>query len=289
MRAVRAAAALLALAVLAGCSAPASPEAPSTAAPDGITVSLHQTRPDLALRKLEVAVTNGTGSVLSITRLVLDSTQFVEPVAWDDEGTSIRPGVTADLPVLLPEPACGDAPVVAVVEFDYSLADGRSGTARVAPSDEFDRMPELALEDCFDKSISDVATIEAVTPPRVEELGGATVARYDLTITPSGAPGTVTIDRALSAILVAPADAATGVAGDFVQLGVTVDGGASPSVLTLTIVANRCDVHAIAEDKRGTFLGLNVTNPDGVAGTIFIIPTDAVRESLYAFVREACA
>ena len=289
MRAVSAAAALLALSTLAGCSAPASPETPPTAAPDGITVSLHQTRPDLALRKLEVAVTNGTGSVLSITRLVLDSTQFVEPVAWDDEGTSIRPGVTADLPVLLPDPACGDAPVAAVVEFDYSLADGRAGTARVTPADEFDRMPELALEDCFDKSISDVATIEAITPPRVEELGGATVARYDLTITPTGAPGTVTIDRALSAILIAPADAATGVAGDFVPVGATVDGSDAPSVLTRTIGANRCDVHAIAEDKRGTFLGLNVTNPEGAAGTIFIIPTDAVRESLYAFVREACA
>lgn len=275
--------ALVALSV-AGCATPSAP-----ATPDGITVNLHQTRPDLSLRKLEVAITNGTDSVLSISRLVFTSTQFVGPVSWDGGGTSIRPNVTADLPVLLPAPACTDEAVVATVEFDYSLADGRTGTATITPSDEFDRMPELALEDCFDKSITDVASIEATTPPRIGQLGGATVAEYDLTITPTGAPGTVTIDRALSAILIAPADPATGVAGDFVPMDVSINGTDAPSVLTLTIVANRCDVHAIAEDKRGTFLGLNVTNPDGVAGTIFIIPTDAVKEALYAFVREVCA
>ncbi|MBN9238060.1 MAG: hypothetical protein BGO97_00140 [Micrococcales bacterium 70-64] len=285
MRAARILLVAMIAASLTGCATPA----PATEAPAGITVNLHQTRPDLAVRKLEVAVTNGTDSVLSISRLVFESTQFAEPVAWAGSGTSIRPNVTADLPVLLPEPACGDDPVVAVVEFDYTLADGRSGTARITPTDEFARMPELALEDCFDKSITDVATIEATTAPRITQLGGATVAQYDLTITPTGAPGTVTIDRVLSAILIAPADPATGVAGDFIPLDVTIAGTDAPSVLTLTIVANRCDVHAIAEDKRGTFLGLNVTNPDGVAGTIFIIPTDAVKESLYAFVREVCA
>lgn len=278
--------ALVALA-LTGCAAPAAPASSET--PDGITVNLHQTRPDLSLRKLEVAVTNGTDSVLSISRLVFTSTQFVEPVEWDGGGTSIRPNVTADLPVLLPAPACTDEPIVATVEFDYSLADGRTGTATITPTDEFDRMPELALEDCFDKSIADVATIEATTPPRIGTLGGATVAQYDLTITPTGAAGSFSIDRALSAILIAPADPATGVAGDFVPMDVTVAGTDAPSVLTLTIVANRCDVHAIAEDKRGTFLGLNVTNPDGVAGTIFIIPTDTVKEALYAFVRQVCA
>ena len=60
-----------------------------------------------------------------------------------------------------------------------------------------------------------------------------------------------------------------------------------PSVVVLQLTPGRCDPHAIAEDKRGTIMPIDVV-VDGTAGRIYVPAADAVRGALYTFVTESC-
>jgi hypothetical protein len=44
----------------------------------------------------------------------------------------------------------------------------------------------------------------------------------------------------------------------------------------------------VAEDKRGTYLPLDVTLDDGTAGIVFVGVTDTVREQVYEYVADYC-
>jgi hypothetical protein len=272
-------------AALTGCTAPAA--APL---PNGITVEVHQQRPDIGIRQLQIGIHNDTGGELTVTRLEFDSPQFTEPVSWTKAPTTIRSGVSADLPVLLPAAACTVDSPVATVSLDYVLADGRSGTASAVPLDEFERMPRIDDEDCFAKSVTDVTAIEILSAPRIVELdSGTTVGQLDLSMTPTGATGSVTIDEALSTTLISQADAITGETQAESELDVTISGTEAPSVVTLTLRPGRCDAHAVAEDKRGTIFGLRVTNSDGATGVYFVTSPDDIKIDLYRFVQAVCA
>jgi len=270
---------------LAGCT-PAAPD--SGALPSGISLEVHQTRPDIGIRQLEIGVHNDTEADLTVNRLEFDSTQFVEPVTWKKGPTTIGSGVSADLPVLLPEAACDDRSPTTTVTLDYELSDGRSGTASATPADDLERMPRIEDEDCFAKSISDIATIDILNPPRMVDLGGSTTAQLDLTITPSGAGGSFTIESSLSTPLISMADATTGETTAEGTVGRIINGSDGPGVVTLTIRPGRCDTHAIAEDKRGTIFGLRVLNPEGVEGVIFVTSPDNIKIALFEFVQTVC-
>ncbi len=46
---------------------------------------------------------------------------------------------------------------------------------------------------------------------------------------------------------------------------------------------NRCDAHALAEDKIGTRMPLYVTAPDGSTGRLVLAASDELRVQMYAF------
>jgi hypothetical protein len=115
------------------------------------------------------------------------------------------------------------------------------------------------------------------------------VGQLDLSVTPTGAGGSVSIDEALSTTLISQADAVTGKTQAESELGVTINGTAAPSIVTLTLVPGRCDTHAIAEDKRGTIFGLRVTNPDGATGVLYVTSPDEIKIELYRFVQTVCS
>ncbi len=51
---------------------------------------------------------------------------------------------------------------------------------------------------------------------------------------------------------------------------------------------NRCDAHALAEDKVGTRMPLYVTAPDGSTGRFVLAATDELRMQMYAFYSSYC-
>ena len=92
---------------LAGC-------APAPAAlPHDVTVSVFQNRFDYSARKLQLKVTNGTDTALTVTRATFQSTRFVEPAVWD-RPQRIPAGGARDLSVQLPSDA--DSVVVSITD-----------------------------------------------------------------------------------------------------------------------------------------------------------------------------
>ena len=262
------------------------------AVPDGIAVSVYQTRTDVVPRRLEVSFQNLTGGPLTITGVRFSAAQFVETAVWEKDSTVIPNGATVDLPVSLPAPDCDASSSRPFVEFDYLLNDGTSGTARTEADDRLDRLPSLQTEDCLVDAVADVADLSLVTPPRVGARADRPVVELDVTVRPSGASGTLTLVALSSTTLLSPADPATGQALTSQPLDVTIAAGDKPSVVTLLLTPGRCDPHAIAEDKRGTVMPFDVVvdGPivDSTAGRVAVPSSDEVRGALYAFVTAAC-
>jgi len=276
--------AVLLAGVIAGCSgAPAV--APSL--PDGVSLSVYQSRTDLGPRRLQVSVTNGTAEPLTITRLVFDADQFVAPAEWAKDSTTIAAGATADLPVLLGAPACALGDPRVRVELDYRLGDRAERTGRGIPDDPAGRLPEIHEEDCFAASVIEHTAIEASTLPREILVEGRLLAELDLTITPTGSDGSVVVDGVLDTVLLELVDPARGMAVDELPVDTTIDPATEPFTVTLLLAPARCDAHAIAEDKRGTIFPVRATSEAG-AGILFVSSTDEVRAGLYNFVRRSC-
>lgn len=271
--------------VLAGC---ASPETSSEAVPEGITVSVYQTRTDVGPRRLEVSIGNQTGGPLGITGVRFESEQFVETAVWAKESTRIPAGATVDLPVLLTEANCSAENPEPVVEFDYVLDDGSTGTARTIAIDRLDRLPALMVEDCMAQAVADVAVLTIASAPRASTIAGNPVVELDLAVDPTGGQGTLELETLHSTTLFMPADPVTGEPTTSQPLSVTITGTDEPSIVTLVLTPGRCDPHAVAEDKLGTVMPIDVV-ASGVAGRISVPSADAVRGALYTFVTDACS
>lgn len=265
--------------VLTGCAAPAA------GLPAEITASVFQNRFDYSLRQLEIKVTNGTDAAITVTRAAFESSRFSEPAVWG-RPQEIPAGSARDLKVQLPDPVCDGAAPVDSVTIDVTLADGSSRTATITPVDEQGRVDTINAEDCLGVSVAAVATI---TP--AAELawvpGAHAPAALDLAVEPTGGDGTVTVHSAKGTVLLGLADE-SGAAITVLPVEQVVDASAAASAIRLMLVPNRCDPHAVEEDKRGTFFPLDVETGDGRSGTVYIAVSDGVRRSLYEFYADYC-
>lgn len=276
----RAAALLLTVgALLAGCAVPPA------ALPDGVTVSVFQNRFDYSERILELKVDNATDAPLTVTRAEFVSTRFVQPAVWDRPQT-IPAGAARDLKVQLPEPVCEGGAAVDSVTLTVELPDGATATATLTPTDEQGRIDAINTEDCL---VSSVAAVVAITPPDALEWarGAHSPAIVELGVEPTGAEGTATLLQAKGTVLLA-LSTETGEPVSVVPLDLVVDAQTAATSIRLPVVPNRCDAHAVEEDKRGTFFPLDVQTDDGVSGTIYIAVSDDVRRSLYEFYADYC-
>ena len=271
--------------VLAGCAADSASE---VELPEGVAVSVYQTRSDFSARKLEVSITNDTAEVLTIEGVLLDGEQFAEPAAWPKDSTTINPGVTADLPVQLGDADCTAKTLTTTVAIDFRLGDADAATAVTEPTDSLDRLGALFADDCFIEKVTPTATITAATAPREVTLGSRRAALVDLAITPTGAGEPFTIDAVGNTTLLTMVDPESGAQGALVEIDREVDAATSASTLTLAIVPSRCDPHAIAEDKRGTIFPLEVTLASGEKGRVYVPATTEVKSAIYDFVTAAC-
>jgi hypothetical protein len=266
---------------MSGCAA-----AGPTTLPDGLTVTAFQNRFDYGARVLELKVANGSGAPLTITRATFESTRFAEPVSWDRE-TDIPVGAARDLRVHLPDAVCdGGAEPSASVTLEFELAGGMTGSARVTPDDPMGQLDVIAAADCLVVAVDRHATITAAdtldwTP------GERSPAVLDIVIDPTGADGTLEITSARDTILFALV-AADGSPSSAEPLGIVIGPDSEETVVHLELVPNRCDPHAVAEDKRGTFFPLEVSASEGRTGTMWIPVSAGVKSELYAFVASWC-
>jgi len=273
---------LLAALVLGGCSA-----TPADGYGDdgGLTVGVVQGRDDRGARIVAIEVTNNRDDAITLIRAELDAPQLEAPTAWE-RGTTLQPGLTVDLRVQLGAPACPlaeDLTATATVEF--VTAEGVERSVSVVPEQPSGVLTRISQEDCL---IAGVDAHADITVKSVEYAPGSKVpAVLVLGVQPKDADGSATIVGVHSTVLLGLVDP-QGTLSQGYALQRVLERGGDDSDLRISLVPNRCDTHAVAEDKRGTFIPLDVELENGVSGTYYVTMPDDQKGQLYAFVPDYC-
>ncbi|MBD7996513.1 sulfite exporter TauE/SafE family protein [Arthrobacter sp. Sa2CUA1] len=274
---------------------PAPPEAPAPQAqqapqtqPAGISASLTVSRLSIGERSVNLVISNGTETDLEITAAALDSPWYTGPAPWvpaDGDGTTVRPGGRVALPAALPAAVCagGTDPSGADSSGDNAasvrLTLGDGSTHSVAAPDPYSSLAGVHGQDCLQQAVDEVAVIALPAGLGVSEDGRSTV--ISVAVTPTGGDGSLTVDAIGTTTLITEAP------GKPWPRQVEISGNDAPSVLELHIVPMRCDVHALAEDKVGTRLPLEI-EAGGYRGQVRLEPPPEFTAAVYEFVRSAC-
>lgn len=282
MRLAAITAATLIAATLSGCSATAST---TSEPPDGLSISVYQPRPDIPQNRIAIEVHNDGDEPVTITSATLTSSFFVDDFVWGPGRTAtVAPGYAVDLRVDIPvKAACDGAESQQTVVFGWTVGE-RSGTSSVAPGDSFHMLDRLHDEACLVVHVDEIAVLTAVSLTAPARLPAP--AELVISVEPTGAEGTVTVDSIRSTTLLNPAGP-DGIGVGQLDLGIDV-GPDGPPDIRVPIVPNRCDPHALAEDKIGTRMPLYVTLPDGTGGRLVLSASDELRAQMYAFFGAYC-
>jgi hypothetical protein len=254
--------------VLPGCSQEPR-EAPL---PDGVGAVLDQGRMQRQDREVFVRLSNPLRRDIHVTSLTLSSTRSPS-VTWSGEET-VEAGYEADVVVRLPAGRCG-TPTRYRVELVYRVGDGTPVRSRVAVTDRYGAVTRVLDADCARRTLEDAAGLEVGRPAREGRY-----LRVPVVLTPTGDAGPVRVVGYGATPLVRPAP------GSAQDVDVT---GTAPLRADLVLEPARCDPHAIAEDKVGRLVPLEVAGPGLPDGTAFTLPLDrSQRTAVLDYVRSAC-
>jgi hypothetical protein len=283
MPARRAVLPLLALVLaLAGCA----PTADDSYGDDGgLGVGVVQGRDDRGARIVAIELTNNRDDAITLTRAILETPQLAAPASWE-RGTTLRPGLTVDLRVTLGEPACPlPDDITPTVTVDFVTSAGVERSVSVEPEQPSGVLDRISQEDCL---IAGVDAQAAITVKAVEYTPGSKVpAVLVLGIEPEDVDGSVTIVGVRATVLLGLVDPEGNLSQGY-ELHRVLERGGDNSDLRISLVPNRCDTHAVAEDKRGTFIPLEVELEDGVSGIYFVTMPHTQKGQLYSFVPDYC-
>lgn len=273
-------ASLIVAATLGACAPTTSGEAPA-----GVEISVYQPRPDVPKNRIAIQVLNNGDVPLTITSANLHSSFFTEDMVWGPDRTAtVVPGYAVDLRVDLPTEAdCSGAEPELTATFGWETEDAK-GTATVEPDDPFHLFDLLHDAACLIVSVDAVAKLTAVSLDTPAQQPAP--AELVISVEPTGADGAVTLDTIHSTTLLNPSGP-DGIGVAELDLGITIDKDSPPEV-RIPIVPNRCDPHALAEDKVGTRMPLYVTAPDGSSGRFVLAASDELRAQMYAFYTAYC-
>jgi hypothetical protein len=254
-------------------------------APDGVSISVYQPRPDIPKNRIAIEVHNDGDEPITITSAELASNFFDDSFVWGPGRTAtVAPGYAVDLRVDIPAVAdCDNDTAENTVYFDWKVGD-RTGNSAVVPDDGFHMLDRVHDEGCLVVNVDAVAKLTAVslTAPAQEPAP----AELLISVEPTGADGTVTVNTISSTTLLNPAGP-DGIGVNQLDLGIAISADGPPE-MRVPIVPNRCDPHALAEDKIGTRMPLYVTLPDGSSGRLVLAASDELRGQMYAFFSAYC-
>jgi len=269
--------------------APRGDDAPAeavTLTPDeaaGIGVELRQSRTDWGDRVVQLRVVNGTGAPFVVEHGTLRS-PFVGGAATTDPERSreVPPGSHRDFSVALGDPVCpaavGDVVVDLVVVDDAE----RRGALTTVPTDPQGHLERIHREDCAAAAVTAGVTLAFEPDVGVRDEGGVLVGTLRLTARPVPGGPRVSVTAVERSNLLTPT---SGLAWsdpallDLPPAGATVD---------LDFTQARCDPHAVAEDKRGTFFAVHASVDGAPQPAFYLGVDDAVRAQVYAYIGRAC-
>jgi hypothetical protein len=273
-----------------GCGGSTADNGPKdVATPAGLSLSVLQYRSDYTIRQIEIKVTNAGSEPVRVSAARLSSTAFSGGAAWlsrnQADDAIIRPRTSTDLTAALPPSTCAtsSSSFQTTARLDLRSADGSSArTASLPVGDPYASIARVHTEDCRREAALKIADLELVDPLRTSTRGGHLIGLLDLRLTPSGKPGTLTVESISSTTLLGPP---TGAAW---QIGRSVSAASGPQTVTLELRAARCDPHAIAEDKLGTVLPVTLHVDDGESGVVTVPANPDLRKQIQDFVHTAC-
>jgi len=268
---------LAAMTVLAGLVA-CAPGTTQQALPDGVEVHLDQSRLQRKTRTVFLRVHNGSNQTMRLRRLAVTSPRFGD-VEWTGD-EAVGPGYETDLTFDLPRGRCGGAlEVTATLSYQQGDQAFRSVTH---PADVYGAATALVDRDCAEETLRDAAALE-LGEITVDGSGRSSVLVLPITLTPTGRRDDVVLSGFGSTVLFALAPAADRAA----EIPLT----GAPVTIDLRLVPNRCDAHALADDKVGTLLPVHVRADDlpAEADGEFFLPIGARRrDALFAYYVQAC-
>lgn len=281
--------AAIALLALSACSGIPQARSTPTGEAASVDVAINQGRTDYSRGVFSISVTNSGDETITIDAADYSSPRFSEHAVIDHADETLGPGRTVDLRVPIPPLDCADAAKTAdeVGTVTLRLADGEKLTN--APIDPNSTVDRLVHEGCLVHSVDAVVTI---TPPEhvtVTGTGAASVARIDLQLAPTGADGQVAFSKVRSTTLMSPVGGS-----DSWPLGFSIDADAAARTITLEVRPTRCDPHALADDKVGTILVIDVATSAGAAGGPatsgrYLLPLPpSAKADMYGFITAAC-
>ena len=276
---------LLALVLaLAGC-APAATDTDSYGDDGGLTIGVVQGRDDRGARIVAIELTNNRDDAITLTRATLDGPQLAAPTSWD-RGTTLRPGLTVDLRVQLGDPACPlPDDITPSVTVEFLTAEGAERSVTAVPEQPAGVLDRIAQEDCLIVGVDAQADISVKS---IEYTPGSKVpAVLVLGIEPNDVDGSVTIVGVRATVLLGLVDPEGNLSQGY-PIHRVLERGGDASDLRISLVPNRCDTHAVAEDKRGTFIPLEVELENGVTGTYYVTMPHTQKGQLYSFVPDYC-
>jgi len=266
---------LVAVGLLAGAVS-CSPVRKDRSLPDGVTVDIDQSRMLRKTRTLFLRIHNGSAEPMRVTEFTLTSSRF-DDVTWSGP-EEIGPGYDADLEFEMPPGRCGAEGVDATVVLQYDVAD-QPVRSVVRPDDPYGAAGAFLDRDCAQETLREAAAFE-LGEIRVEGSGRSAVLDLPIIVTPTGRRDDVVLTGFGSTVLfVVRSDPAIG-------SGLPVRG--RPVTIDLRLVPQRCDSHALAEDKVGTLIPVGL-RADDLDETSFYVPIGPRRRSvMLAYVAEAC-
>ena len=269
---------LLTLAVAAGLMSCVPEGTTSQALPDGVEVHLDQSRMLRKTRTVFVRVHNGSDQPLLIERFVLASPRF-DSIEWTGE-ENVGAGYDTDLLFEMPRGRCGAA-IDAQLTLTYRVGDDRFRSV-AKPPDLYGAATAFLDRDCAELTVRDAAAMD-IGEPQIDRTSDQPVLELPVTFTPTGRRDDVEMLGFGSTVLFAldrgtTQDEPIWLVGDSVTVG-------------LRLVPNRCDAHALADDKVGTLIPVKVRSADlpaGADGEFYLPIGKRRREALFTYYREAC-
>lgn len=307
-RSVAVGALVTALVALTGCasSTDASTEPSATPSPglpvstDAIAVvaEVYRTRIDPSRDGIQLSVTNEGDAPLALDGARLESPLLSAALERTDDAV-LPAGATRDLPMTLVDPRCpaGAAsaePAAPEAVLLVPLADGSVGELRVPTTDRIGQWAAWVDGACFAQAVGE--RVELAVRAGDPGPGGGTIG-VELVVRalpgPVGDGGDaepVLLTSVGGTVLLGALDAG-GERAEGIPLDVVIDPARPPDepiVVPLRFSPNRCDAHAIADDKQGTLFRVDVALGDR-EGAVTVVSDAATKDALYAAITAACA
>ena len=268
---------LLIASALTACSAAEKPVA--------LSVKVYQLRSDYAIRGAQIEITNHSKVDLQITSATFGSAWFAKTVSSPSAPNPLLAGTTTDFRIVLADGRCDAARAAPVVHLRFTRPDGSSAAATVTPTIPFQSITVVHGQDCSQQEFEKVAKISLAPALRFDPpaaADGKRAALLDLTFTPTGAAGSVTLHSVEDTTLLAQRE------GPLRTVDLTMTAASAPTTLTLDFVPEGCLQHRVAEDKIGTLIPLRVDAGPYRDALFSVAVSPAVKAALLDWVGVYC-